>query len=158
MSAVIKAITPFLDKQLLLDSLQEKQVQYSESGHRILIPHLSAYRNAFFEKDSLGKYVFSYDSDVSTTKFLADLEPLYKKKYQQKMEELERRRIEAEKKREEEERLRIEAEKKRLVKDRKPFVEKQKQEIRKKAQEMGYDVKETTQGKKIQLVLVKRTH
>ncbi|MDP8162369.1 hypothetical protein QJU89_02430 [Pasteurella skyensis] len=145
MSAVIKTITPFIDKECLLKALESIGCQYNELNNRIVVQHNSfRYIQHYFELKN-GKYEFTYDSySSSINKFLQNIEVSYKHIYQEKLAELERQRLESE-------RIRLEEE-------RKEFVKQQKESIKARAKEMGYSIKETTVQNKVKLVLVKHSY
>lgn len=159
MSAVIKSITPFLEKELLLQALTQLQLDHHLSTQygQEKIDILAGRQHFIFEG---GRYKLVYEDDISFTSyaqrgrnqkswrdaaaFLKEVELAYNERYDLRLAELIRQQEEAE-------RLRIEEE-------RRQYVQQQKESILQKAQEQGYEVKEKMVGTKIQLVLVKHTY
>ncbi len=178
MSAVIKTVTPFIDRECLLKALDKLGVKYSLKKNEIVTERRDYYGLQKFIFQN-GRYKFQHDSSAevneykrrwgtypsgwkanwkqwnSVSEFLQAVEKEYNHFYQKKLAEIERKRQEA---LEEAERKRLEAEAKRLEEERKAFVEKQKQAIIEKAKAKGYSVKEKKVGKKIKLVLVRHTY
>lgn len=159
MSAVVKTITPFINKELLLQALDAIDCKYTLRGNEIITERVDFYGNQkFVLKD--GRFLFQHDSSANmeqypwrnlnlkeyktVSSFLKAVEEKYLYFYNLKMEEIE-------KQRQEEERIRLENE-------RKAFVEKQKERIIAKAKEQGYSVKEENVKGKIKLVLVRNTY
>ena len=149
MSAVVKTVTPFTQRDLLLEALDELGVVYQEQGNAIMTERVDDYGAQRFIYEQ-GAYRFQHDSSpwrqlnfkkwktVST--FLSAVETAYHQAYerlQQRLAEEERRRLEEERQR---------------------FVEQQKQTVIQRAKEQGYNVKETRKGNKIQLQLVRTTY
>jgi FKBP-type peptidyl-prolyl cis-trans isomerase len=158
MSAVVKTITPFIDKECLLKALDKLQIRYSINGNQIVSQNQNfIYRNGHYTLDvySHNYQPVNWNDYKNNNKFLETIETEYNKFYAEKLAEIERKRqqalAEAERKRLEEEAKRIEAE-------RKAFVEKQKKTIIEKAKAKGYSVKEKKVGNKIKLVLVRHTY
>jgi hypothetical protein len=159
MSAIVKTITPFIDKEILLQALDAIGCKYTLIGDEIITERIDYYGNQKFVLVN-GRYVFQHDSSANRVvypwrnlnfkeyntvrDFLAAVESKYIYLYNKKIEELE-------KQRQEEERIRMENE-------RKAFVEKQKQNIIAKAKEKGYSVKEENVKGKIKLILVRNTY
>lgn len=167
MSAVVKTTTPFINKDLLLQALENLGCNYTLQANEILTERKDYYG---LQKFSLinGRYVFLHDSSAETGsaymnttrdypwgniknqeyrsvgEFLRALEDEYKVLYQKRLEELEQQRLE-------EERIRLE-------KERLAYIEKQRSTIIKKAQEQGYSIKEENVKGKIKLVLVRNTY
>ena len=159
MSAIVKSRTPFLEKSLLLEALQQLQVECWEKANEIITHRKDFYGNQKFRLEK-GKYVFLHDSSANrgtygyrkenwgkwntASSFLDDLE----KKYAFLFGERERELI----------RLQKEEELRRIEEERIKYVESQKQAIMQKAIAKGYQVQEKKVGKKIKLVLVKHTY
>lgn len=159
MSAVVKTITPFINKELLLQALDAIGCKYTLQGNEIITERVDHYGHQKFVLIN-GRYQFQHDSSANreqypwrnlnfkehktVSSFLEAVEEKYNFFYKKKMEELE-------KQRQEEERIRLENE-------RKAFVEKQKQTIIAKAKEKGYSVKEENVKGKIKLILVRNTY
>jgi hypothetical protein len=174
MSSVVKTITPFLNKDLLLQALDAVGCKYTIRGDEILTDRVDYYGKQKFVLRN-GRFVFLHDSSAENMRFgphypwgnidlkeyktvsgfLASLEQAYNTIYQKKLEELERLRQEAlaaaECRRLEEERLRLE-------KERQEYVEKQRSTIIARAKENGYSVREEKVKDKIKLVLVRNTY
>jgi hypothetical protein len=159
MSAVVKTITPFIDKEILLQALDAIGCNYNLQGNDIITERVDYYGNQKFVLIG-GRYVLQHDSSANidqypwknlnfkeyktVSSFLEAVESKYSFFYNQKLEELE-------KQRQEEERIRLENE-------RKAFVEKQKESIIAKAKEKGYSVREENVKGKIKLILVRNTY
>ena len=153
MSAVVKTVTPFIDKKCLLKALDELGVEYTIEQNEIVTERIDYQGNQKFIYAD-GRYKFQYDSyqairknykEFSTVnKFLQAVEKEYNIFYEEKLAELERKRLEEEAKR--------------LEEKRKAFIEKQKKAIIAKAKAKGYSVKEKKVGNKIKLVLVRHTY
>ncbi len=164
MSAVVKTVTPFIDKECLLKALDKLNVEYSLKREEIVTERVDYQGNQKFIYQG-GRYKFQYDSYQvikqnykqfqTVEKFLTAVEIEYNKLYQEKLAEIERKRQEAIA---EAERKRLEEEVKRLEEERKAFVEKQKQAIIEKAKAKGYSVKEKKVGKKVKLILVRHMY
>ncbi|GHT59407.1 hypothetical protein AGMMS50239_05980 [Bacteroidia bacterium] len=155
MSCVVKTITPFLNKELLLQALDKVGCKYTLQGNEILTERIDYFGNQKFVFIN-GRYAFQHDKDQyglrnfgsqeskDISRFLESIEKEYNTLYQKKLEELEI--------------LRLEQEKIRLEQERQAFVEKQKLSIITKAKEMGYSIKEEKVKEKIKLVLVRNTY
>ena len=158
MSAVVKTVTPFIDKECLLKALEKLGVKYSITGNQIISENQKfIYRNGHY---SLDVYSHNYQSVnwneyKNKNSFLATVEKEYNKVYEETLAELERLRQEA---LAEQERIRLEKERQRLEAERKAFVEKQKQAIIEKAKAKGYSVKEKKVKNKVKLILVRHTY
>ena len=152
MSSVVKTVTPFILKDLLIEALAELNCLEQVQGERIITRRTDIRGNQYFERNN-GQYVlihYSHDTFLwgnpsenkykSVKEFLAAVERIYTKKYQELQEKLRQEELE-----------RIEAE-------RKAFVESQKKAILERAKEKGYSVKEQRVGEKIKLVLVRHTY
>ncbi|MDR1903715.1 MAG: hypothetical protein LBQ88_15720 [Treponema sp.] len=165
MSSVIKTITPFINKDLLLQALDKNGCNYTLQGNEIITDRVDIRGNQKFIWHN-GKYLFQHDShDVwrnlnikelqPVSGFLSAVEKEYNAIYKKKLEELEQLRLaalaEAEQRRLEQERLRLEQE-------RRDYVEKQRASIIAKAKEKGYSVREEKVKEKIKLVLVRTTY
>ncbi|GHU30657.1 hypothetical protein FACS1894172_04300 [Spirochaetia bacterium] len=171
MSSVIKTITPFLNKELLLQALNQIDCIHTVQGNEIIVSganySFNQVNGRFFWSN--GRFNFQYglaysayryrDVDFKELKvmssFWGTLEQAYDELYRRKLEELEKQRlaaaVESERKRLEEERLRLE-------KERQEYVEKQKTTIIAKAKEKGYTIREENAKGKIKLVLVRNTY
>lgn len=158
MSAVVKTVTPFIDKECLLKSLDKLQIKYSVSGDKIVTQNqVLIFRNGCY---TLDVYSHNYQSVKwidfkNKNSFLNAVEKEYNQLYLEKLIELERLRQEV---LVEQERIEIEKELIRLEEERKAFIEKQKQAIIEKAEAKGYSVKEKIVKNKIKLILVRHTH
>ena len=164
MSAVVKTLTPFVSCELLTEALDALGVSYTCRDEQIVTCRKDFYGHQIFTySPQSGKYVFQHDSSAdvgsrwnpypwgasfkewkTVSSFLEAVETEYKNAYIRLEEN-----VEEEKRLERERRLFEEEERKRR------FVEKQKQTILEKATEKGYSVKETKQGDKVRLVLVR---
>lgn len=159
MSAVIRSITPFLEKELLLQALSDLEIEHRlthVSGHE-RIEVLTSGQYFVFED---GRYKLVYDTDYAfmsyaqrgrnqkswrdAASFLKSVEVQYNELYDRRLAELIR--------------LQEEAERIRIEEERRQYVQQQKEAILQKAKEQGYEVKEKMIGTKIQLVLVKHTY
>lgn len=170
MSAVVKTVTPFIDRECLLKALDKLDVKYTIKGKEIITERVDYYNNQKFILQN-GHYKFQHDSSANrqnypwrnlnvkewktVSSFLQAVETEYNKFYAEKLAEIERKRQEALAKAE---RKRLEEEARRLEEERKAFVEKQKQAIIEKAKAKGYSIKEKKVGKKVKLVLVRHTY
>lgn len=157
MSAVVKTITPFLDLELLLQSLEAIGCNYLVQNNEVLTDRIDYRgRQKFVLRN--GRYIFENDSHAdiflwkkmnlndqrTVSGFLGALEEKYHFFYNLRMEELE-------KKRQDEERIRLENQ-------RKAFVESQIENIVSKAKEKGYSVQQEKVKGKVKLVLVRNTY
>ncbi|TNE43161.1 MAG: hypothetical protein EP343_34710 [Deltaproteobacteria bacterium] len=164
MSAYIKLATPMIDHECLLDALadlgfgqgkleireetttlEETRENQIQRPAEIIIRRQyleNASRDFKFQHSSTGYQAVVYDYDLSRfgKNWLRQLNELYQHHNRQKQERLA-----------EEERQRLEEERQRLI-------ETQRQTIHEKARKMGYRVKESRQGDKLRLVLVKRVY
>ncbi|MCL2219756.1 MAG: hypothetical protein FWB94_07725 [Chitinispirillia bacterium] len=150
MSSIVKKITPFIDRTLLLKALDAVGCKYTLQGNEILTDR-NDYRGLQKFVFCDGKYQFLHDSDADLRSwvninakeyktvgdFLKTVETQYNRILREQLEE--------------EERIRIEAE-------RKAFVEKQRQAIIENAKKQGYSVREERVKEKIKLVLVRTTY
>lgn len=160
MSAIIKTVTPFLEKDVLLEALNVLGVKYQlNDQHTIITERVDYYGNQLFVWNT-NRYVFQHDSSANrehyifrnlnvkewktVASFLQAVEKTYKECYQAKLERLETQRLE-------EERQRIEA-------ARIALVQQQIASVKEKAEKMGYKVSEKKVGNKTQLVLIKNTY
>ncbi|WP_370407910.1 hypothetical protein [Tenacibaculum dicentrarchi] len=157
MSAVVKTVTPFLDKESLLKALDKLNISYTSSLNSIkLQDNQFVYINGHY---TLDLYSYNYKAikwnDYKKNTFLDNVEKEYNYFCEAKIADLER------KKQEElaqQERIRIEQELKKIEEEKKAFVEKQKNEIIAKAKAKGYSVKEKIVNKKVKLILVRHTY
>ncbi|MBN2890941.1 MAG: hypothetical protein JXL97_03665 [Bacteroidales bacterium] len=176
MSAVVKTITPFINKEMLLQALDCLNFKYTIYVNEIVTERVDFYGNQKFVFLN-GRYNFVHDSSsndgasyminrypwgnidkqeykgVST--FLQSVEKEYNRIYAEKLAELERIRQEQ---LAEQERIRLEEEMKRIEQERIAYVEKQKQTIIQKAKEQGYSVQEKKVNNKIKLILHRNTY
>jgi len=147
MSAVIKTITPFIDHECLCKALTAVGCGFRIQGNKLITDRQDV-RLGFqeFHKDNYGRYVlFAYSqTDRNQADFIRLVEKQYNVIYQNKLEEVER--------------LRLEEEKKRLEQERLAFIDKQKTTIIERAKEQGYSIKEEKIKGKIKLVLVRNTY
>lgn len=132
MSCRVKTATPFINKEILLESLEECGYEYKIKGENIDIPALHKYRNTYFELKN-GKYVLIHEDFNDISSFLQKVEKSYNNVYERKLKE--------------------EAE--RLERERIAYIESQKKAIMEKAKAKGYRVMEVKKDKKIQLTLVR---
>lgn len=164
MSAVVKTITPFINKEMLLQALDCVNCKFTVSGN-IIVTERTDYRGNQKFILSNGKYIFQHDSDLffwkafnknnSVSNFLEAVEKEYNRIYAEKLAELERIH---QKQLAEKERIRLEEEMKRIEQERIAYVEKQKQTIIQKAKEQGYSVQEKKVNNKIKLILHRNTY
>jgi len=167
MSAVVKTTTPFINKELLIQTLENIGCNYTLEGNEILTDRKDYYGLQKFSLNN-GRYVFFHDSSAeegarymtqiggypwgniknqeykSVSEFLKSVEKEYQSLYQKKLEELELHRLEEEKIRLEQERL--------------AFIDKQKTTIIERAKEQGYSIREENIKGKIKLVFVRNTY
>jgi len=163
MSSIVKTITPFLNRELLLQALDSVRCRYTIQGNEIVMNEDQRQRfiwDSIFGRFRLSYYSHNYkESDFKELKeihgFLVPLEQSYNELYRKKIEELEKLRLEAEA---EAERKRLEEERLRLERERQEYVEKQRTHIIAKAKEKGYSVREEKAKGKIKLVLVRTTY
>lgn len=132
MSCRVKTATPFINKEILLEALEECGYEYKIKGENIDIPALHMYRNTYFELKN-GKYVLIHEDFNDISSFLQKVEKSYNNVYERKLKE--------------------EAE--RLERERIAYIESQKKAIMEKAKAKGYRVMEVKKDKKIQLTLVR---
>lgn len=170
MSAVVKTITPFINKEMLLQALDCLDFKYTIKGNEILTERVDYYGNQKFVFTN-GRYQFFHDSSANRTvypwrnlnvkdfktvsSFLEALEKEYNRIYAKKLAELERIRQEQ---LAEQERIRLEKEMKQIEQERIAYLEKQKQTIIQKAKEQGYSIQEKKVNNKIKLILHRNTY
>ena len=164
MSSVVKTVTPFINREILLKALAAVGCKYTVQGDIILTDRYD-YNGVQKFQFGKGRYMYVHDSDhwgnIDTSKyktvssFLQAVGAEYNAIYRKRLEELEYKRLAAIA---EEERKKAEEEKLRLERERKEYVEKQRSTIVAKAKEQGYDVRETTVNNNIKLVLVRTTY
>ncbi len=166
MSAVVKTITPFINKEMLMKALDFVGCKYTINGNSIITERIDSSGNQTFILIN-GRYQiqhynhesFLQFSENKTRKplnlFLQDVEREYNRIYAEKLAELERIRQEQ---LAEQERIRLEEEMKRIEQERIAYVEKQKQTIIQKAKEQGYSVQEKKVNNKIKLILHRNTY
>jgi hypothetical protein len=154
MSAIVKTATPFLNKELLLQALENIGCKYTLQGNDILTDRKDYYGIQKFSLSN-GRYVFLHDRDStlrninnqqykSVSEFLQAVGEEYEKLYQKKLEELERQRLEEEQKRLEQERL--------------AYIENVTNQITQKAKEEGYTIKKEKVKDKVKIVLTRNTY
>ncbi|MEZ4776106.1 MAG: hypothetical protein R3D00_23235 [Bacteroidia bacterium] len=159
MSAVVKTVTPFLNLELLLQSLDAIGCKYKINLQRNeIVTERKDYQGNQKFLFINNRFIYQHDSDANrmnwnnlnnkesktVSSFLEAVETKYQFFYNKKMEELE-------KQRQEEERIRLE-------KERQAFVESQRENIIAKAKEKGYSIQEEKVKGKIKLVLVRNTY
>lgn len=132
MSCRVKTATPFINKEILLEALEECGYEYNIRGGNIHIPALHMYRNTYFKLENR-KYVLIHEDFNDISSFLQKVEKSYNNVYERKLKE--------------------EAE--RLERERIAYIESQKKAIMEKAKAKGYRVMEVKKDKKIQLTLVR---
>lgn len=164
MSAYIALATPMTDQDCLLGALSDLGFNQSKIEVHDTPTNLVGYRggrrsqlaNIVIRRQHVGSasndvgflatatgyqaYVSGYDNPRFGPTWLSKLNECYQQRWGEKQERLAA-----------EERERLEAE-------RRLLVEAQRQAVHKRAKKMGYRVKETIEGEKIRLVLVKRTY
>jgi hypothetical protein len=108
MSSVVKTITPFINKELLLKALDAVGCKYTISGNNILTERKDYYGSQKFILQN-GRYAFEYEKDAqryswgninmqqykSSSSFIAAVGKEYNAIYQKQLEELERKRLAA---------------------------------------------------------------
>ena len=77
MSARIKVILPILNQSCLIEALQRMGYKVRENGEEVMLPELSGYYKAKFQKDSSGKYVLHGDADIIPGDFTKRLKDMY---------------------------------------------------------------------------------
>lgn len=179
MSAYITLATPMLDKESLVKALidmgfEESQIEKHDtpvvlvgfegadrSRHANVVirrEHIGQVSNDVgFERTSTGfrAHISDFDQARFDSTWFKRLNARYNHHDQLKKERLAREAAQAA---EIEARRLAELELKRIEEERKRLVESQRQSIREKAKKLGYGVKETRQGDKIRMVLVKRIY
>jgi len=147
MSAVVKTVTPFIDKECLLKALDKLELAYTLKDKQIRTKkQVFNLKNGHY---TLDVYSYNYKSiDWNDYKnknsFLKAIETEYNLFYIEKIEKIKK--------------LKQEQELKKLEEERKAFVENQKQQIIKKAKAKGYSVKEKMVKNKVKLILVRHTY
>jgi hypothetical protein len=154
MSSVVKTLTPFLNRELLVAALKEVGCLCTVSGDEIATNRQDYQgRQRFVFAD--GRFAFVHDSDAiwrgstgaenrSVATFLSEVETAYNVLYQRKLVELER--------------LRLEDERRQLERERQAYVEKVKITVRANAKAKGYDIREEAYAGKIKLILVRNVY
>jgi len=87
MSAVIKTLTPFIEKSYLLNALESIGISFSEQGDTISIQGI---HSTYFRKDLNGKYKlnhYGYNNEIVTK--LPQIEQKYIQFYKEHLKELE---------------------------------------------------------------------
>jgi hypothetical protein len=141
MSSIVKTVTPFLNRELLLQALDSVGCKYAIQENEIVM--LQDQRQRFTWDSAFGRFKFSYyshnysESEFKELKarydFLGPIEQSYNDLFRKKRDE-------------------------ELERERKAFVEKEKAHIIAKAKEKGYEVREEMVKEKVKLVLVKTTY
>lgn len=158
MSCVLRTITPFISKEILLEALEKCGYEYNIKGGNIYIPAVCTY---FQFKN--GKYILIHDDlNFLINSFLVKVAKSYNNIYERKLKRLEEIKMEKEKveklKKQESERLekqRLKEEVERLERERIAYIESQKKAIMEKAKAKGYRVVEVKKENKVQLTLVR---
>lgn len=160
MSAYITLVTPMLDEECLIAALVDQGIAQSaiersttpvelrgwQKGSQANIvlrkEHTGdAYNDIGFLATNMGyTAILSNDYARFGTEWLGRVNARYQVHYAAKQERL------------------AAAERRRLEEERQRVVEAQRQAVHERAKKMGYQVKETREGEKIRLVLVKRTY
>jgi len=168
MSSIVKTVTPFINKELLLKALEAVGCKYQIQGDSIFTERRDYYGSQKFVLQN-GRYTFEHEKNAETyswgniniqqykssSSFLTAVGREYNAIYKKQLEELERKRLTAIA---EEERRKAEEEKQRLERERKEFVAKQREAVIAKAKEQDYDIQETVVDNTIKLVLVQTTY
>jgi hypothetical protein len=152
MSSIVKTVTPFLNKELLLQALDSVGCKYEIQGNEIVM--LQDQSQRFIWDSTFGRFKFSYYSHnyseskfaeiKATYKFLGPIEQSYNDLYRKRLEELER--------------LHLEEERLRLEKERQECVEKQRMLIKANAKASKYWLESEKKVKnEIKLVFVRTT-
>ena len=154
MSAIVKSmVTPFLNREILLQALENIGCKFSLDKEEIIIHNV---RNVQSFSFSNSRYVLKYTNRgipwgninnqeyKSVSEFLQAVGKEYDKLYQKKLEELERQRLEEEQKRLEQERL--------------AYIENVTNQITQKAKEEGYTIKKEKVKDKVKIVLTRNTY
>jgi len=158
MSYKAKTLTPFVDKKILLEAMDNLNISYREANNNIIIQNILDYQGQQYFTLNNMRYQYVHDSNSNVNKFLAEIEKEYKSihnKLIKKIMELEKRK-EEERIKKELERLRKEQEE--MERKRVELIENNKKMIKEKAKKMGYKVKETVKDGKVKMVLVRRTY
>ncbi|MCL1993754.1 MAG: hypothetical protein FWG66_12500 [Spirochaetes bacterium] len=141
MSSIVRTVTPFINREILLEALAAVGCNYTIQGNTVVTDRRD---NRGLQKFELTggryKYVYYSGDQLAVGSFLKNVGEQYSKIYKRKLEEL------------------AEKERQRLEQERRDFVEKQRSAIVAKAKEQGYDVRETVVDNKIKLVLVQTTY
>lgn len=159
MSAVIKTVTAFLERELLLQALSNANIDVQVTTVRLQERIQILSHGQYFTYED-GRYKLVYDTDFpflnfsqrarnqnawrNAADFLKTVELHYNRLFDARLAELQR--------------LQQEAELQRMEEERRQYVQRQRDAIIQKAKEQGYEVKEKVIGAKIQLVLVKHTY
>jgi len=154
MSAIVKSmVTPFLNREILLQALENIGCKFSLDREEIIIYNV---RNVQSFSFSNSRYVLKHtdwgipwgninnQEYKSVSEFLQAVGKEYDKLYQKKLEELERQRLEEEQKRLEQERL--------------AYIENVTNQITQKAKEEGYTIKKEKVKNKVKIVLTRNTY
>jgi len=166
MSAIVKTITPFINKEMLLQALECVGCAYKLPDNQT-ISLGNNYRSQKFVWNK-GRYFLQHAGNYQlvewgtytkkykpVSSFLQSVEKEYNRIYSEKLAELERIRLEEIA---EQERIRLEEEMKRIEQERLAYIEKQKQTIIQKAREQGYSVQEKKVKNKVKLILRRNTY
>jgi hypothetical protein len=151
MSAIVQSLTPFTNKEVLLEALNSLEVGCREINNEILTERGDYFGNQRFVWHN-NQYYFQYDSDEqaihlqqnfkewkSSDSFLKAVEERYVKLYQLKLHQL------------------GESEKQKEEQKKKEYILEQEKKIQEKAKALGYKVeKRVEKDNTVQFVLVKR--
>ena len=140
MSCHIRTVTPFINQDILVESLERlgHQCSVNNSRQTITIVDEHQYKPMFIF--SGGKYVLDYYSDLFRGSEARDLLNELEKEYAAVVE------------------IKAEEERRRIEEERKKFVEGQKKEVIERAKKLGYSAKEEYVNGKIKIVLVRQTY
>jgi DNA repair exonuclease SbcCD ATPase subunit len=161
MSHRIKTLTPFVDKELLINALKNLKINFSIYFNQINLRNF----NLLLEYDGT-RYTATYDSWQSSKQreLLRSIEKEYKKleeERRRRLEELRRKqlaaqeyqRLKQEALKEAEELRRLEQAQKQAEERKRKYVEQTIEKIQQKAKEQGYSVKMKKVGNKVKIVL-----
>jgi hypothetical protein len=152
MSAIVQSLTPFTDKEVLLQALTSIAVAHKEINGEILTERGDYFGNQRFVHRN-NQYYFQYDAEEqavmyqqnfkewkNTDSFLKALEEKYIQLYQAKLEKM------------------GETEKQKTEAKKKEYILEQEKKIQEKAKALGYKVeKRVEKDNTVQFVLVKRS-
>lgn len=136
MSRRVATGIPLIDRQCIIETLNNLKYSYKLFNDNIIIPSLGHGGTELVYEKTHFKLI-AYEHDIDHIKEVLNNE--YNRVLNEKIKL-------------------IEAEKKRIEEERKLYIENQKQAIVQKAKKMGYSVKESIENEKVTLVLVKRIY